>query len=152
MTITTEANDSILKSLRDLLMLFEALTDVVSDRITPNQFAGDDHQQPAVMIELRDCQQANTLDRAACLVTGSLVLTIRSGDDALNDYLAGIVRTNGTTPGTGLDGFSGNCGDGVLLGCERSDFDASIVFDDDGDETDLFDSIQVYQIHFQLRG
>lgn len=147
-----EPNEMILKNIRDLLLLFESVTDEVSDRITPNQFAGIDFQRPAIMIELRDCSQQNTLDRSACLVTGSLVITIRSKDDALNDRLAAGIRTQGTEPGTGLYGFSGVCGDGVLLSAERSDFDASIVFDDDGDETDLFDSIQVYRIHFELKG
>lgn len=148
----TEANESVLKNIRSLLLLFEDLTDVVSDRITPNQFGGEDHQQPSVMLELRDCEQQNTLDRSACLVTGNLVITIRSMDDLLNDQLAEVIRTQNTDPASGLDGFSGPCGSGILLGCERSGFDTSIVFDEDGDETDLFDSVQMYRIHFQIRG
>lgn len=152
MPITVEANEAILSAVRTRLMLQSALTDVVSDRITPNQFAGSDLQNPAVMLELRDCQQTNTLDRSYCLVVGSLVITIRSKDDAQCDYLAGAIRANGTIPGTGLDGYSGTMGSATVLCCERTDFDQSIVFDEDGDETDLYDRVEVYRIHFQLRG
>ena len=148
----TAINDQILTGIRSLLLLFEDLTDVVSDRITPNQFASDDQQQPSVMIELRECTQQNTLDRTSCLVTGTLVLTIRSKDDILCDQIAESIRSQNTSPSTGLDGYSGGAGDGELIGSERTDFDTSIVYDDDGDETDLYDSVQVYRIHYVIRG
>lgn len=150
MPAPTDINHKILTSIRSLLMLFADLTASVSDRITPNQFAGADQQQPSVMLELRDCQQQNTIDRSGCLITGTLVITIRTKDDLLCDQLAEIIRTNGTSPSTGLDGYSGSAGTGQLISAERTDFDTAIVFDDDGDETDLYDSVQLYRIHYAM--
>jgi len=150
MPAPTDINHNILTGIRTLLMLFGDLTASVGARITPNQFAGADQQQPAVMLELRDCQQQNTIDRSGCLITGTLVITIRTKDDLLCDQLAEIIRSNGTVPSTGLDGYSGPAGTGQLLSAERTDFDTTIVYDDDGDETDQYDSVQIYRIHYAM--
>lgn len=144
--------DDVLKNIRSLLLLWENLTAIVVDRIRPNGFHSTDGDLPAVMMELPDGRQMNTLDRGEAIIDGTLTLTVRSPLAGQAAQIAAIIRSRNTTPSTGLDGYSGSAGTGILKSCERVSFQTGIEVDDDGTETGNHLYIQTFQILFQLGG
>jgi hypothetical protein len=144
--------DDVLKNIRSLLLLWSDLTAIVGERIRPNGFHSTDGDLPAVMMELPDGRQMNTLDRSEAIIDATLTLTTRAplASDAAS--IAAIIRSRNTTPSTGLDGYSGSAGTGIIKSCERMSFETGIEVDDDGTETGNHLHVQVFQILFQLGG
>jgi hypothetical protein len=145
-------NTDILTQIRSLLLLFDPVTNIVDDRIRPNGFHSTDENEPALMLELIDGNQINPLDRTAVIVDGVLQITVRSPSATQAAEIAESIRTQGTNPSTGLDGYTGSAGSGFLVSAERVSFSTGKEVDEDGDETSNFISLQVYQILFKMGG
>jgi hypothetical protein len=148
----TEPNADIITAIRSLLLLFDPLTDIVDDRIRPNAFHSTDENLPALMLELTDGTQQNVLDRSAAIIDATLEITVRAPLASDCSEIAEIIRSKNTDPSTGLDGYTGSAGSGLILSAERQSFHNGKEVDADGDETSNFLSIQVYQILFKIGG
>lgn len=146
------ANHDILTGVRSLLLLFPDLTDVVSDRIRPERPHSEDGNLPQIILELPNADQDNVLDRSCALIRGELQVRIRSTDITQTNQLAEIIRTQNANPSEGLDGYAGTAGDGDIVQCERRGFSSGVVLDDDGDETDLYENLQVYDLWYLVSG
>lgn len=144
--------DDLLKNIRSLLLLWSDLTAIVGERIRPNGFHSTDGNLPAVMMELPDGRQMNTLDRSEAIVDATITLTTRAPLASEAADIAAIIRSRNTTPSTGLDGYSGSAGTGFIKSCERISFETGIEIDDDGTETGNHLHVQTFQILFQLGG
>lgn len=144
--------DDVIKNIRLLLLLWSDLTAIVGDRIRPNGFHSTDGDLPAVMMELPDGRQMNTLDRSKAIIDATLTLTVRAPRASQAAEISAIVRSRNQTPSQGLDGYSGSAGTGVIKSCERMSFETGIEIDDDGTETGNHLHVQVFQILFQLGG
>lgn len=144
-------NADILTGVRSLLKTFPALTSAVGDRIRPNALHADDIA-PAVILEIPKAEQDNCLDRDVALIRAELLVRVRSADKTQADLLAEVIRSQNTIPSTGLDSFAGEAGDCEIIQCERSEFSTDLLYDDDGDETDLYESIHVYQLWYLIGG
>lgn len=144
--------DDILKNIRSLLLLWSDLTAIVGDRIRPNGYHSSDGNLPAVMMELPDGRQMNTLDRREAVIDSTLTLTVRAPEQSQAAEIAAIIRSRNQTPSQGLDGYSGSAGTGTIKSCERMSFETGIEIDDDGTETGNHLHVQVFQILFQLGG
>lgn len=148
----TEPNSDILTALRSLLLLWPEVTGIVDDRIRPNVFHSTDGNDAALRLELVDGNQTNFLDRSGACVDGVLQITARDPLATGAAELAEYVRSRGTNPSTGLDGYSGSAGSGNLLSAERVGFTTGREVDDDGNETGNFLFVQVFQILFAIGG
>lgn len=148
----SDPNLDILTGIRSLLLLWSELTDIVYDRIRPESFHSTDANQPALMLELSEGTQQNFLERSSVVVDATLMVTVRAPLATQAAQIAEIIRTRNTKPSTGLDGYSGSAGSGYILGAERQSFSNGKELDTDGNETENYISIQVYQLLFQLGG
>lgn len=145
-------NSDILTQIRALLLLWDPVTDIVDDRIRPEAFFSDDENLPAIMLELTDGNQTNTLDRTASVIDATLQITARAPLATQAAAIAEAIRTKGQTPSAGLDGYTGSAGSGFLLSAERTSFGTGKEVDEDGNETSNYLSVQVYQILFKIGG
>lgn len=147
-------NTQLLTALRSLLLLWSEVTNHVVDRIRPNMFSPsvDGDTSKAVVLNVLDGTQLNTLDRTAAIIDATVEITIRAPLQTEADQIAEAIRTRNTTPSTGLDGYTGSAGAGFLMSAERRSFSSGAEVSDDGDETGNFLSVQVYQIQFKLGG
>lgn len=99
--------------LRDLLLTFEAVTALVGQRIRPDELHEKDGT-PALLIELQLIDHMNTLDGLGGLAKASVHVTALSERKSVARTVQEAVRLNGTDPGTGLAGYTGEAGNGFL--------------------------------------
>lgn len=145
-------NADIQTGLRSLLLLWEEVTALCAHRIRPDAPTAIDGNETQVSIELSDGVQNNVLDRAVAFIQASVVLRIRSNDSQECRALAEAIRSRNLTPSEGLDGYQGPAGDCDIVECQRTGFSFGKVYDDDGDETDLYQSLQVYDVWYLIGG
>lgn len=148
----TDPNLDIVTCVRSLLLLWDDLTNVVGERIRPESFHSTDENEPALMLELTEGSQQNFLERSSAVIDATLMITARAPLAAQVAEIAEIIRSRNTDPSTGLDGYSGSAGGGYILSAERQSFSNGKEVGQDGDETNNYISIQVYQVLFQLGG
>lgn len=99
--------------LRDLLLTFEAVTALVGQRIRPDELHEND-STPALLIELQTIVPQNTLDGLGGLAKASVHITALSDKKHVARTVQEAVRLNGTDPGSGLAGYTGDAGDGFI--------------------------------------
>jgi len=105
------------ESLRTFLKTLDAVTALVggatAPRIRPDKLDEGD-VLPAIIIEVDDEDEQNTLDGLGGLVVADVNVKCRAGTKKVSRQLARAVRVNGTDPGTGLAGYSGVAGDQTI--------------------------------------
>ena len=87
----------ILTDIRQLLLAFPDVTDLVETRIRPHQTDSTDGTQDLITLDLPDADQWNTLDSNG-FVNGDVVVEARSTDKATAAAIAEAVRTQNETP------------------------------------------------------
>lgn len=150
--MTADINTTILTGVRELLLTFPDVAAAVGTRIRPHRGYEADGKQTQIILQIPDATQFNVLDPTGAEVNATLVVRVRGLDCSAVDALAEAVRSQNAAPSEGLDGFIGLAGDSYITGCERTGFSNGPVYDDDGDETDLFESTQVYDLWYYLNG
>lgn len=98
-----------------LLKTFDAVTAIVGSgddaRIRPDRPHEDDpDDQPGILVAIEAEEAQNDLEGETGLVKATVVLTSYDREKADARALAEAIRRNGTNPGTGLSGYSGNAG------------------------------------------
>jgi len=136
-------NTNILAELRALLLLYDPITDLVEMRIRVDGFAADDGQQPAIMLEVNNADETPFLGEEASAVQADVLVTCRSINETQRTALANAVRN-------ALQGYRGPAGNGWITQCYRSDFAAGKLYDEDGDETDLYEHRDLYKVLYFL--
>lgn len=100
------AADHLHIGLKGLLLTWSAVTDLVGTRIRFDQLSEKDIL-PALVIDVQSEENESDLSGAGGLVTASVELrAVASTKKAAADILE-AVRTRGTDPGTGLQGYTG---------------------------------------------
>jgi|GEM_PF-2686628 len=99
--------------LRTALLNMSAVTALVgtgnSARIRPYELqAIDDKTEEHIIVEVDSQPRENTLDGAGVMITASVNLSLRAMTVDAVRTLAAAVKTNGTTPGTGLAWYGGS--------------------------------------------
>jgi len=139
------------ESLRRLLITFDAVTAIVGSgsaaRIRPDRLHESD-TLPAVVIEVDDEDHANDLDGLGGLVHAAVNVKCRAATKSRARALAAAVARNGTSPGTGLAGYSGAAGDQTIDGILEHET-TSYHDDDDGDDQGYYDVDCEYTCIFQ---
>lgn len=80
-----------------------------SARIRPRELAAiDDRQEEHIIIEVDSQPRENSLDGEEAFITADVNLSLRAMTLAGVKALASAVKTNGTTPGTGLAWYGGS--------------------------------------------
>lgn len=92
------------KELRSVLLAMSAVTDLVVARIWDEWFRTED--VPSIVYEFDSETQENDLGGLGGLVIGDVNIICRADTRAASRALALAVRLNGTSPGTGLAGYS----------------------------------------------
>ena len=136
-------NKNILANVRELLLLFDTVTDFVDLRIRVDGFAEDDGTQAAIMLEIVESSSEQFLDESVEAVQGNLMVTCRSINETTRTDIANAV--SGV-----LNGYRGPCGLGWLKQCIRADSAAGKLYDDDGDETDFYEQRDVYRVLYTI--
>lgn len=136
-------NTNILAELRALMLLDDPITDLVDMRIRVDGFAADDGQQPAIMLEMTNADETPFLGEEAAAVQADILVTCRSTNETQRTSLAKAVRDQ-------LQGYRGPAGNGWIVQCYRSDFAAGKLYDEDGDETDLYEHRDLYKVLFTI--
>jgi len=134
--------------IRSLLLTFSAVTDLVVDRIRPDQRDPGDVDQAAIVIEVTDGEQFNDLSGEGGLCRLEVLFRCVSPDAIEASALGEALRLNGTDPGTGLDGWNGVAGSGHLQ-ANRISFSEDAVFDEDGEPTGEHEHAAVYSVWHQ---
>lgn len=135
-------NRNILANIRELLLLFDEVTDLVDTRIRVDGFAESDGTQPAVMLELTAGDQTNFLGGGAAIM-GDLLVTARSTNETTRTNIADAVHGV-------LNGYKGSAGLGRLCECQRTGTVAGKLYDQDGDETDFYEQRDTYRILYNV--
>lgn len=95
--------------LRAALLAMSAVADIVGTRIYTDTFWSDTY--PAICFEVDSEDRENTLTGRGGIDTGMVFADVnvicRADTRAASRTLAEAVRVNGTTPGTGLAGYTG---------------------------------------------
>jgi len=91
--------------LRAALTGFSAVTAIVGARVWDEWFKND--TVPAVVFEIDNEDQENTLVGTGGLIFADVNVICRANTRKAARALAEAVRINGTTPGTGLAGYTG---------------------------------------------
>ena len=138
----TTNNTNILANIRELLLLFDEVTDLTDTRIRVDGFAESDGTLAAIMLELPDGDQSNFLGGGAAIV-GNLLVTCRSTHEGTRTDMANAVHGV-------LNGYTGSAGLGRLCECQRTGTAAGKLYDQDGDETDFYEQRDTYRIVFSV--
>lgn len=138
----TTDNRNVQANIRELLLLFDPVTDLVDDRIRVDGFAESDGTQPAIMLELTSGDQTNFLGGGAA-INGDLLVTCRSTHEGTRTNMADAVHDV-------LNGYRGSAGLGRLCECQRVSTMAGKLYDDDGDETDFYEQRDTYRILYSV--
>lgn len=132
---------SIESDIRAALLTMDAVTALVgsgaSARIYPDSWP-ETATWPAVLIELDIEEPANTLDGKGGLVFADVTITSRATTRLGSRALAEAIRVNGTNPGTGLAGYSGEF-KSVLDATETAD----VPYEEASDQYH-YDTLQTY--------
>lgn len=136
-------NHNILAELRSLLLLDDGVTDLVDMRIRVDGFAADDGQQPAIMLEVSNADETPFLGEEATAVQADILITCRSINETERTTMAKAVRAV-------LQGYRGPAGIGWIDQCVRADFAAGKLYDEDGDETDLYEHRDLYKVLYRI--
>lgn len=99
--------------IRTALLTLDAVTALVgtgdSARIRPYQLAAiDDREEEHIIVEVDSEPREHSLDGGNCLVLATVNLSCRAMTRDAARTLAAAVKTNGTTPGTGLAWYGGS--------------------------------------------
>ena len=135
-------NTNILANIRELLLLFDEVTDLTDTRIRVDGFAESDGTEPAIMLELTDGDQTNFLGGGAA-INGNLLVTCRSTHEGTRTEMANAVHGV-------LNGYTGSAGEGRLCECQRTGTAAGKLYDQDGDETDFYEQRDTYRILYSV--
>jgi hypothetical protein len=111
-----------------------------SARIDVDVF-GEKTTYPAILLEVDTEEPANSLDGKGGLVFADVTLTCRATTRLASRALAEAVRLNGTSPGTGLAGYSASAFDAVL-----TDSQTAVVPYDEGSDRHYYDTVQTYLV------
>ena len=128
------------KELRDALVAMDAVTALVSTRIWDEWFRTS--TLPAVVYEFDYEDMEPTLEGTCGHVIASVNIICRADTRADSRDLAEAVQTNGTTPGTGLNGYD----DTFQAFCE-SRANAAVP-KSEGSNDYFYDTNLDYRIHF----
>jgi hypothetical protein len=139
--VTTD-NRNIAANVRELLLLFDEVTDLVDTRIRVDGFAESDGTEPAVMLELTNGDQTNFLGGGAA-ITGDLLVTARTTNEGTRTDIADAIHGV-------LNGYNGSAGLGRLCECQRTGTVAGQLYDNDGDETDFYEQRDTYRILYRV--
>ena len=140
----------ILTDIRQLLLAFPDVTDLVETRIRPHQADSTDGTQDLIILDLPDADQWNTLDSNG-FVNGDVVVEARSTDKARAAAIAEAVRTQNETPSAGLDGYRGPAGTGTIIQSLRLEYSQAHLDDDDSDSDVIYTATTLYSIWYQSR-
>ena len=100
------------RELRDALLSMSAVTTIVGTRVWCEWFRTD--VLPAVVFEIDDETQQNAVSGKGSLILADVNIICRANTRAKSRELAEAVRTNGTSPGTGLAGWYGDLFTAIL--------------------------------------
>ncbi len=100
--------------IRAYLLTLNALTQLVATRIRPDQRDEADGLDDCVVIEIDSGEQFNDLAGDGGLVQLDVMFRCISRTALGAAAIGEAIRTNGTSPGSGLDGYEGSAGSGYL--------------------------------------
>lgn len=103
-------------ALRAMLSSFTAVTDLVGDRIRPDIMDIDDDPH-AILVKVESEAIHSDLDGRGGLITASVIVDAIAYTRLESRKLEQLIRTNGTDPGTGLQGYAGLVGTFQVDGC-----------------------------------
>lgn len=141
------AND-ILTDLRQLLLAFVDVTDLVSDRIRPHQADASDGNADLIILDLPDADQWNTLDGTGFL-NGDVVVEARSTNKTTAAAIAEAVASQNETPSAGLDGYRGPAGTGEVIQSVIRETSQNHIDDDDADSDTIYTATTLYSVWYQ---
>lgn len=100
------------EDIRTALVAMPAVTAIVGSganaRIRPDRFHEEDGTLPAILVEVDHEDPLTDLTGRGGRRQGVVTITCRASTRAAARALAEAVRNNGTSPGTGLDGYGGS--------------------------------------------
>lgn len=135
--------------LRSYLLTLSAVTALVDSRIRPDQRDESDGELDSIVIEIPNGEQFNDLDGHGGLVQLDVLVRCISHDVTRSEAIAEAVRTNGTDPGSGLDGYTGIAGLGFITQANRDTFSSDAIFDEEGQPTGEHEHAALYAVWFQ---
>lgn len=114
----------LIEDLRDFLLTRTAVTAIAGQRIRPGALAQRD-ALPGIVLRVETQERMNDLSGEGGLVDAEVTVLAVSEDAVEAWRLAEAVRTNDTDPGTGLAGYTGAAGEGLLDSCvlESDEYD-----------------------------
>ncbi len=97
------------QAVRAMLLSFDAVTDLVGQTIRPDILDRADNP-PAILIQVEDEIIAEDIEGRGGLVTATVTIEVLHYTRLGSRQLEQAIRTNGTDPGTGLQGYVGLVG------------------------------------------
>lgn len=104
------------EAVRAMLLSFPAVTALVEQRVRPDVFDRSD-RPPALLVQVDDELIADDIEGRGGLVTATVVIEALDYTRLGSRLLEQAIRTNGTNPGTGLQGYRGQVGQFHIRGC-----------------------------------
>ncbi|MCA8984516.1 MAG: hypothetical protein KDA76_12185 [Planctomycetaceae bacterium] len=104
------------EAVRAMLLTFTSVTDLVATRIRPEVLDRSDNP-PALLVQVDDEILSDDLEGRGGLVTATVVIEALHYTRLGSRQLELAIRTNGTDPGTGLQGYRGLVGQFDIRGC-----------------------------------
>ena len=138
----------ILTDIRQLLLAFVDVTELVDIRIRPHQADAEDGNQDLIILDLPDADQWNTLDDQGFL-NGDVVVEARSTDKTRAAAIAEAVRTQNSNPSAGLDKYRGPAGTGEIIQALRIEYSQGHLDDDDDDSDVIYTATNLYSIWYR---
>lgn len=135
--------------LRSFLLTLTAVTNLVDSRIRPDQRDEADGEADCIVIEIPNGEQFNDLDGIGGLVQLDVLIRCISHDVTTSEAIAEAVRLNGTNPGSGLDGYTGVAGLGLITQANRENFSTDAIFDEEGQPTGEHEHAASYSVWYQ---
>ena len=134
---------SIETDLRTLLLSFDAVADIVADRIRPDILDEGD-EMPAIIFEI-DSEEDGDLDS---LIKTTLIVRCIATEKEDARALSEAVKNNGT-PGEGLAGYRGVAGDGYINGATLDDSRPERAALEDGSDAGWYEVEQQYTVWYE---
>ena len=135
-------------ALRAQLLTLTAVTALTTTIRTDTLAQQDALAGPAVLIAVDEETPENTLDGLGGLVEAKITISAVSSQRSQARALAEAIRTNGTTPGTGLAGFTGTTAgmfiDAAILERRQSGY----IPEEDGSDSGLYSVDSHYLIQY----
>lgn len=133
--------------LKGLLLTKSAVTDLVGTRIRFDQLSDKDIL-PAIVIDVQGEENETDLSGAGGLITATVEIRAIATTKKQAADIAEAIRTNGTDPGTGLQGYTGPAVDADIRAAWLDNRDYEFVDAGDGKDFGYQICASVYRIQF----